>query len=168
VTLISGLLAMVCVLPGLMVFIGAAASAKGNEPPVGLLVVGGILSFIGVLGAIYLTIAWVFALPLVADKLIPFWPAMKLSRRIVSMHWWQVFGVVFLSGLIMVGFMIVGVGIIVAIIAAASSSQNSGLAVSLGLLVGLVMAFGFFSLLPLIFGSLCVAYEDIFGQPRAE
>ena len=40
--------------------------------------------------------------------------------------------------------------------------------VSVGLLVGLVMVFGFFILLPLVFSALCVAYEDIFGARRAE
>jgi hypothetical protein len=74
----------------------------------------------------------------------------------------------FLTGLIMFGFMLVGVGIIVAIIAAASASKDSGLAVSLGLLVGLAMAFGFFTLLPLVFSALCVAYEDIFGARRPQ
>ncbi len=168
VTLVSGLLALVCLLPGMFVFIGAVASAKGADPQVGLLVTGGVLGFVGMLVAVYLTVAWVFALPLVADKLIPFWPAMKLSRRIVGMHWWQVFGVIFLSGMLMFGFMLVGVGILVAIIAAAAASDNSGLAVSLGLLVGLVMAFGFFTLLPLMFAALSVAYEDIFGARRAD
>lgn len=168
VSLVPGLLAMLCVLPGMIMLIAAGASAKPDEPPVVLMAVGGVLAFIGMLAAIYFTICWLFALPLVADKQIPFWPAMKLSRRVVGMHWWQVFGVLFLSGLIMGGFMIVGVGIIVAIIAAASASKDSGLAVSLGLLVGLVMAFGFFTLLPLMFSSLCVAYEDIFGARRPE
>lgn len=168
VSLVPSLLAMICVLPGVAFFIGASASAGQGEPPVAMLAIGGLLGFVGLLAAIYFTIGWMFALPLVADKQMPFWPAMKLSRRIVGMHWWQVFGVLFLSGLIMAGFMIVGIGIIVAIIAAASASKDTGLAVSLGLLVGLAMAFGFFTLLPLMFSALCVAYEDIFGERSAE
>ncbi len=168
VTVVTGLLAVVCMVPAMFVFIGAVATGKSGDPSVPLLLVGGVLGFVGLLGAIYLTVAWVFALPLVADKQIPFWPAMQLSRRIVSMHWWQVFGVLFLAGLIMGGFMFVGIAIIAMIVAAASAAKDSGLAISLGLLVGLVMAFGFFTLLPLVFSALCVAYEDIFGVRRPE
>ncbi|MGB8170904.1 MAG: DUF4339 domain-containing protein [Chthoniobacteraceae bacterium] len=166
VSLITTLLAGVCIIPGVAVMVGAGASK--SDASMTLVGIGGLLSVIGFIVAVYLMVGWSMALPLVADKQIPFWPAMKLSRRIVGMHWGQVFSVMFLSGLIMFGFMLVGIGIIVAIIAAASASKDSGLAISLGLLVGLVMAFGFFTLLPLVFSSLCVAYEDIFGARQAE
>ena len=166
VSLISTLLAMVCLIPGVALLVGAGAGKA--EQSVMLGAIGGLLLLVGFIVAIYLMVGWSLALPLVADKQIPFWPAMKLSRRIVGMHWGQVFSVMFLSGLIMLGFMLVGVGISAAIVAAASVSKDSGLVVSLGLLVGLVMAFGFFTLLPLVFSALCVAYEDIFGVRRAE
>ena len=168
VTLVTGLLAVACMVPAAIVFITAVSTAGNSTPSVGLLVVGGALAFLGFLGMIYLTIGWAFALPLVADKQIPFWPAMKLSRRIVSMHWWQVFAVLFLAFLIMFVFMIGVVGIFAAIVAATAASHNTGLIVSLAVLIGLAMALGFFTLLPLVFSSVCVAYEDIFGVRRAE
>lgn len=40
---------------------------------------------------IYLTVAWVFAVPLAADKRLEFWSAMELSRRVVNRVWPQVF-----------------------------------------------------------------------------
>ncbi len=42
-----------------------------------------------VLPGIYLAVAWIFTLPLVIDKGLDFWPAMELSRKIVSRHWWK-------------------------------------------------------------------------------
>ena len=38
---------------------------------------------------IYLTVAWVFSVPLAAEKNLPFWPAMELSRRAVSRVWFS-------------------------------------------------------------------------------
>ena len=44
-----------------------------------------------ILPGIYLGVAWVFVLPLVIDKKLEFWPAMELSRKVVSKHWWLMF-----------------------------------------------------------------------------
>lgn len=44
-----------------------------------------------VLPAIYLFVAWFFALPLVADKRLEFWSAMELSRKIVTRVWFSIF-----------------------------------------------------------------------------
>jgi hypothetical protein len=45
-----------------------------------------------VLPGIYLFVSWKFALPLIADKKLDFWPAMECSRKVVSRHWWKLFG----------------------------------------------------------------------------
>jgi serine/threonine protein kinase len=45
-----------------------------------------------ILPGIYLAVAWMFTLPLVIDKGMDFWPAMELSRKTVSKHWWKFFG----------------------------------------------------------------------------
>lgn len=52
----------------------------------------GVGFFFCVLPGIYLAIAWKFTLPLIADKRIDFWPAMELSRRVISKHWWSFLG----------------------------------------------------------------------------
>jgi serine/threonine protein kinase/capsular polysaccharide biosynthesis protein len=58
-----------------------------------------------VLPFIYLLVAWMFTLPLVIDKRLEFWPAMQLSRKTVSKHWWK-----FLEfGIVLVLFNLLGV-----------------------------------------------------------
>lgn len=42
-----------------------------------------------ILPAIYLAVAWQFALPLVADKKLFFWSGMELSRKIVTRVWFE-------------------------------------------------------------------------------
>jgi hypothetical protein len=60
-----------------------------------------------ILPGIYLGVAWLFALPLVIDKKMDFWPAMELSRKVITSHWW-----VFL-GLMLVGFLVGLLGLLV-------------------------------------------------------
>ena len=50
----------------------------------------------------YLTVSWMFTLPLIADREMKFWPAMKTSFKMVNRHWWQVFGLFVLASLITV------------------------------------------------------------------
>ena len=50
--------------------------------------------------AMYLAINWQFALPLILDKQMAFWPAMMASWKQVHKHWWQVFGLVIVVGLV--------------------------------------------------------------------
>lgn len=44
-----------------------------------------------VLPGIYLLIAWVFSLPLVADRGLGFWGALETSRRAATRHWFKIF-----------------------------------------------------------------------------
>lgn len=66
---------------------------------VGILV--GLLSSLGyvfcVLPGLYLQVAWVFAIALVADKNLNFWDAMELSRRVVTRKWFLVFVLMLLA-----------------------------------------------------------------------
>jgi uncharacterized membrane protein len=48
----------------------------------------------------YLTVCWQFTLPLVIDKGLAFWPAMKTSFVMVNKHWWQLFGLTIVVGLV--------------------------------------------------------------------
>jgi uncharacterized membrane protein len=54
----------------------------------------------------YLATSWKFALPLVLDKRMDFWTAMKTSFKMVNRHWWQIFGLIMLIGLLNVGGLI--------------------------------------------------------------
>jgi hypothetical protein len=50
---------------------------------------------------IYLLVSWRMFVPLlIVDKGLEFWPAMELSRRVVTKHWWPCFGLFLLAGLI--------------------------------------------------------------------
>jgi hypothetical protein len=45
-----------------------------------------------VLPAIYLAIAWQFTLLLIMDHKLEFWPAMEVSRKVITKNWWGFFG----------------------------------------------------------------------------
>jgi hypothetical protein len=69
-----------------------------------------------ILPGIYLGVAYVFALPLVIDKKMEFWPAMEVSRQVVHRHWWSIFALVIVLGLIaFAGFLACCVGALVTI-----------------------------------------------------
>src|SRR5438034_297227 len=65
-----------------------------------------------ILPGLYLAVAWMFASILVIDKRLDFWSAMELSRRMVTKHWFKVFGF-FLVLLVMnlAGLLVCGIGV---------------------------------------------------------
>jgi len=79
---------------------GVETAFTGFRQPLPHLVLGGFLaSFLTVLGflclilpGIYLFVAWIFTFPLIVDRRLDFWPAMRLSRKIISKHWWNFWG----------------------------------------------------------------------------
>jgi hypothetical protein len=56
--------------------------------------------FVSMIPVVYLTVNWQFTLPLIIDKKLSFWPAMKASWKMVHKHWWYVFGLVVVIGLL--------------------------------------------------------------------
>lgn len=79
-----------------------------------------LLTFLGtafcILPGIYLGICWLFFTPLIiVDKRLDFWEAMELSRKVVTRHWWKVFGFALVCGLVgLCGALFCGVGIFIA------------------------------------------------------
>jgi hypothetical protein len=71
-----------------------------------------LFGFIGlILPGIYLMVGWAFTLALVIDKQLGFWPAMGLSRKMISKHWWKFFGfIIVLSLLNLAGMLVFFVG----------------------------------------------------------
>ncbi|HVV71132.1 MAG TPA: glycerophosphoryl diester phosphodiesterase membrane domain-containing protein, partial [Verrucomicrobiae bacterium] len=62
----------------------------------------------------YLSICWIFTLPLIIDRQMDFWPAMSASRKMVSKHWWSVFALMVVCGLLnIVGVVACCVGVFV-------------------------------------------------------
>ena len=79
-----------------------------------------LLVFLGIvlciLPGIYLSISWMFFTPLIIlDKRLDFWQAMELSRKVVTRHWWQVFGFALVCMLIMIcGMLLCFIGVFIA------------------------------------------------------
>ena len=64
-----------------------------------------------ILPGIYLAVGYIFALPLVVDKKMEFWTAMEVSRRVVHEHWWSMFALVIVLGLVaLAGFLLCVIG----------------------------------------------------------
>jgi uncharacterized membrane protein len=69
-----------------------------------------------ILPGIYLAVGYVFALPLVIDKKMEFWPAMEVSRQVVHRHWWSTLGLLIVLALIVaVGFLACLVGALITV-----------------------------------------------------
>src|SRR5262245_40778296 len=63
----------------------------------------GVLVSIGMLFLIvpglYLAVAYIFTIPLAADKKLEFWTAMEVSRRVVTRHWFPALALIVVAGL---------------------------------------------------------------------
>ncbi len=142
---------------------------------------GGIGFLFCILPGIYLTVAWVFCVPLVADKGLEFWPAMELSRKVVSRVWFQVFGLllvaflpmVIVSLVVIVKMMLMVVPVVQHIVTSwpADPARVKEMvlpiqqaALELGWLARVVFLFN----LPFGAGALMHAYEDLFGTRPAQ
>ena len=69
--------------------------------------------FLCCLPAIFFAVNWIFALPLVADRQMGAGAALKTSWKQVLRHWWQIFGLVVLVGLLNVaGLLLCCVGLL--------------------------------------------------------
>jgi len=69
--------------------------------------------FICMIPVMYLSVNWIFTLPLIVDKQTDFWTAMKASWKMVHKHWWHVFGLVVITGLLNVaGFFACCIGLL--------------------------------------------------------
>ena len=69
-----------------------------------------------VIPGIYLSVAYIFALPLAVEKNLPIWQALETSRKAVTKRWFTVAGLFFVVGLIIaVSALPLGIGLIWAI-----------------------------------------------------
>jgi hypothetical protein len=106
VQLVQNGLNIACLLPAGAVAVALAASGafRPGQPfagaSVGLLALLLALGLAGILAVVYLSNLWTYALLLILDKRMSFWPAMQLSRRMVSRRWWMTFLFLFVAGII--------------------------------------------------------------------
>ncbi len=121
-SIVQGLIGLACFLPVLIV-IGAGGSGFGMQPDQFNLpkTAGGVILVVALLLAgiatmIYITTVWMHSLLLIADKGYKFWPAMQLSRRMVSKRWWMTFLFLIVGGVISgVGFLACCIGLLVSL-----------------------------------------------------
>ena len=73
---------------GLTVIMGLA-KGSASWPAFAVLAPGLGLILLGVPVTIFLTVNWMFSLPMILDQRVDFWTAMKRSWRQVSRHWWS-------------------------------------------------------------------------------
>ena len=101
-----------------------ADAFSGFSPLAGQLILLGLVnsiltllaSLLCLLPGIYLSVSWVFALPLVIDRHLPFWDAMELSRKVVTRHWFIVFGFLLVVGLVIAcGVFACCIGVVVSV-----------------------------------------------------
>jgi tRNA A-37 threonylcarbamoyl transferase component Bud32 len=77
-----------------------------------------------ILPGLYLWVAWMFASTLVIDKRLEFWPAMELSRKTVSKHWWKFLGFAIVLLLVkLAGILAFFVGFLVAVPVAVAATM---------------------------------------------
>jgi len=111
--LIMVLLILAASLPGLVIMgIPIYFMVQHHAAAPGPILVALLGFIVAMIPAIYLSIGWIFALPLIIDRQMDFWPALSASRRVVGKHWWLVFGLVVVCGLIkLAGFALCCVGL---------------------------------------------------------
>ena len=64
------------------------------------------LTMIGIRRGLYLSVAYMLALPLVAERGLTPWQALETSRKAISRHWFKVFGLLLVLSLLMLVSMI--------------------------------------------------------------
>jgi hypothetical protein len=129
-----------------------------------------------VLPGLYLFVAWVFSVPLVADKRLEFWSAMELSRRVVTRVWFETLGLMLVAFLpVILTYIFVQIRIGLAVFPAVQSIMTSGapdikhisdvilqmakISIPLTMLLKFVLLLN----LPFGLGALMYAYEGLFG-----
>ena len=108
--IVSSLLAGLCMIPFAVVWVvlvfGLVATQHGRSSEMhpsdllALLPIGLPVFLLCLIPTIYLQVRWLFTLPLIIDRQMDFWAAMKASWKMVGKHWWRVFGLVILVGLV--------------------------------------------------------------------
>lgn len=103
---------------------GIGDAFSGFGPSAGHLLllgfVNGLLTLLGlafcILPGIFLSVSWIFSMPLVIDRGMGFWDAMEFSRKAVAKHWFMVFALLIVVGLLaLAGALACCIGVLVAV-----------------------------------------------------
>ncbi len=119
----------------------------------------GLLAVMGGIPALFLTFCWLFAVPLIADRGLPFGQAMRLSRRKVLQTPWRLAGLLGLAGLLTVlpAFLI--------LFGVSRFAPGDAALFSRGMAAA---SFAVMLVLPLYLSTLLKAYETLFPPRPAE
>ena len=110
--LMIGLVMLLASLPGIMVILVAlvlgvisfSTQSGISMPPEAGVALGVLLGLIALvliaIPVLYFKVAYYFGFPLVADRRMAFWDAMETSRRVVNQHWFGIFALIVLLGLL--------------------------------------------------------------------
>jgi hypothetical protein len=113
---IPALFVRLCLIPSFVIFLITLMpiiASHPQEPPITAVVPLAVSILLTLPIVIWLSVNWQFTLPLIIDKRLDFWTAMKTSWRQVSRHWWTVFGLSVVIGLINVaGMMLCCIGLL--------------------------------------------------------
>jgi hypothetical protein len=117
VTLVTTLIALACMIPagvGLFLMGFSTGFSENQQPNPIFLMLAIILTFLGFMALVYISISYTFAIPLVIGRKLEFWSAMEASRKIVGKQWFGIFGFFFVLALInMAGMLACCVGLFV-------------------------------------------------------
>jgi len=113
--LVMALLTGLTALPGLAIMAYPVYTMVQHHAPEAGPILLAVLGFIiAMIPAIYFNVSWIFSLALIIDKQMDFWPAMAASRKMVGKHWWLVFGLLVVCGLLyLAGFAACCVGLLI-------------------------------------------------------
>jgi uncharacterized membrane protein len=120
--LIPALLAGLCLIPAAIfaALLMLPAMLRGNHfagghpdvSPALLAILAGVF-LVSLVPLMFLSVCWMFTVPLIIDRQMQFWPAMQASWKKVTQHWWHVFGLALVIGLVNVGgFLLCCVGML--------------------------------------------------------
>ena len=100
--MITILSALAMIPGGLVIAISVVPMVLGGGAAVwaiGPIVLG---AFLILVPLVFLGVSWIYTLPLIVDKRLDFWVAMETSRKVVMKHWFLVFILLILSGIVSV------------------------------------------------------------------
>jgi GYF domain 2 len=113
--IVPAILTSLCVIPAVVVGLVTLLPAvtQNQEPSLGAILATVGVGLVCLLPLIFLTVNWMFTLPLIVDKRLDFWPAMQTSWKMVRKHWWQLFGLIILVGVLnLAGVLLCCVGLL--------------------------------------------------------
>ena len=166
--IVTALFMGLCLIPAIIVFILIMMPAVLHHQNIAVPQIGivGAVSLFCLIPMVYLQVSWLFTMPLIVDKDLDFWSAMKTSWARVNLHWWHVFGLTILVGLLyLIPMSVGGAGIIFGLVQFAAKHLLLGVSFTV-FGAGWLLLCAIF-LPPIGMAALMFAYETIFSGKDA-